>query len=118
MSIIQFTIHYRTDQRKKVQDFVDDYKSKTGIEIEELKIEKYWKEENQTQATFFTRIDLIRNEEKTFEILKLANVLATTKRHHWTFNGPHESGQLTFSCILNNDTKDEHVTWANIELED
>lgn len=118
MSIIQFTINYRTNQKHKVQDFVDDYKSKVGIEIEELKIEEYWKEEDEMQATFLTRINSIRNEEKVFEILKMANALATTKRHRWTFNGPHESGQLIFGCILNNDNKDEPVTWANIELED
>lgn len=118
MSIIQFTINYRTNKKQKVQDFIDDYKSKAGIEIQELKIEKYWKEEDQMQATFFTRVDSIRNEEKTFTILKIANILATSKRHGWTFNGPHDSGQLTFGCIFNNDSKDEPVTWANIELED
>jgi len=92
MSIIHFTINFRTNQKHKVQDFVDDYKSKSGIEILELKIEKYWKEEDQIQATFFTKIDLTRSEEKTFEILKMANNLATTRHHCWTFNGPHESG--------------------------
>ena len=118
MSIIQFTINYRTNQRQKLQDFVDDYKLRAGIEIQDLKIEKYWKEEDQMQATFFTRVDSIRSEEKTFRVLKMANVLVTTKRHRWTFNGPHESGQLIFGCIFNNDNKDEPVTWANIELED
>lgn len=118
MSIIRFTINYRTNQKQKVQDFVDDYKSKAGIEIQELKIQKYWKEEDQMQATFFTTVDLIRSEEKTFRILEMANLLATTKRHRWTFNGPHENGQLIFGCIFNNDSKDEPVTCANIELED
>lgn len=118
MSIIQFTINYRTNQKQKVQAFVDDYKLKVGIEIQELKIEKYWKEEDQMQATFFTRVDSISNEEKIFKILKMANLLATTKRNRWTFNGPHESGQLIFGCIFNNDSKDEPVTWANIDLED
>lgn len=118
MSIIRFTFNYRTDQKQKVQDFVDDYISKAGIEIHELKIERYWKEGDQMQATFSTRVDSIRSEEKTFRILKMANLLATTKRGRWTFNGPHENGHLTFGCIFNNDNEDEPLRWANIELED
>ena len=118
MSIIHFTINYRTNQKQKVQDLVDDYKSKAGIEIHDLRIERYWKEEDQMQATFFANTNLIGKEEKTFDILRMANILATTKQHRWTFNGPHENEQLTFGCILNNNNKDEPLTWANIELED
>jgi len=118
MSTIQFTINYRTNQEQKVHDFLDNYVLKAGIEIQDLKIERYWKEKDQMQATFLAKTDSIRSEEKTFEILKLANVLASTNRHHWTFNGPYENGGLTFGCLFNNDNKDEPLTWANIELED
>jgi hypothetical protein len=118
MSIIRFTINYRTTQQKKLEDFVDSYRLRVGIEIQELKIECYWKEAAQMQATFFTTTDLIRSEEKVFQILTMANILSTTDRHRWTFNGPHENGELIFGCILNNDIKDEPLTWACIELED
>lgn len=118
MSTIHFTINYRTSHKKKVKDFIDDFVNRAGIEIQELKIERYWKMEDQMQAIFFTVIDSTKVEEKTFQILRLANILAVTSRHHWTFNGPHENGQLVFWCILNNDNKDEPLTWANIELVD
>jgi hypothetical protein len=113
-----FIINYRTDQKEKIENFVDDYSSKAGIEIKDLKIERYWKEKDQMQATFFTTTDSIQAEEKTFQILRMANILATTKRNRWTFNGPHDNGQLTFSCIFNSDNTEEPLTWANIELED
>jgi hypothetical protein len=117
MTRIHFTINYRTNDKQKAQDFVDEYRQKAGIEIEELTIERYWKEKDQMQAVFFTRIASTRVEEKTFAILRLANVLAKS-RYRWTFNGPYENEQLTFACIFNNDNKDEPLTWANIELED
>jgi hypothetical protein len=118
MSKIYFTINYKTNQKSKVQNFVDDYTSKAEIEIQEVKIERYWKNEDQMQATFFTTLDSISREEKTFKILTMANILATTTRHRWIFVGPHDSEKLTFGCILQNDKDDEPLTWANIELED
>jgi hypothetical protein len=117
MSKIYFRFNYRTDQKRKVEDFIADYKLKAGIEIEELKIERYWKEKDQMQATFMLQPALTGKEETIFLILKLANILGTSK-FRWTFNGPQENEHLSFSCIFNNDNHDEPLTWANIELGD
>ena len=118
MSTIYFTVNYRSGKKNKVEDFIQAYVSKAGIQIEELKIEIYWKDKNYMQATFSMKIESSRKEDKTFQILELANILAPSQRHQWTFNGPHENGELTFSCVLNNDSKDQPVAWASIELED
>ena len=118
MSTIHFTIHYRTNQKQKVQGFIDQYSVQCGIEIHDLKIERYWKGKDQLQASFFITTKLTQREEKIFQILALANMLATTTQHSWTFNGPHENGQLVFECIFNNTKEDQPLRWAHIALED
>ena len=118
MSKIYVAINYRVNQKSKVQNVVDAYIATAGVEITDLTIERYWKEADQMQATFFITLGPMSREEKTFKVLTLANMLAKTTQYRWTFVGPHVNKDLTFGCILQNDRDDDPLVWANIELED
>ena len=117
MGIIRFKINYEVKQKRKLEDFLDRYQSEIGFEFKDLVIERYWKMEEQFQAIFFIETDSLEKEKRIYEALTMANKLWSTGASNWTINGPYESGQLIFECVLNNANDDQPLKWAHIELE-
>lgn len=116
MKKIRFKINYEVKHKRKFEEFIDRYQEEIGLEFKELKIERYWKIEEQFQANFFIESDSTEREKKIYEILTWANKLWSSGHSNWTINGPHESESLIFECILNNDNDDQPLKWAHIEI--
>ena len=117
MERIRFKINFETKQKRKFQDFLELYQKKIGLEFQELKIDKYWKIEEQFQANFFVETDLKEKENRVYEVLVYANKLESSGDFNWTINGPHENQSLIFECILNNENDDQPLKWAHLEIE-
>lgn len=86
--------------------------------MEQLEIERYWKIKGQFQASFIVKTGAESNEERTYEVLIMANKLLEAGNGQLCINGPFENGSLSFECFLNNDHSDQPLKWAHLELED
>lgn len=117
MERVQFKINYEVKQKRKFEEFLDRYQDQIGLEFKELKIERYWKIEEQFQADFFVETDLKEKEKRIYEVLVFANKLESSGTLNWTIDGPHENESLIFECILNNENDDQPLKWAHLELE-
>ena len=117
MGKIRFRVNYQIKQKRKFEEFLDRYQTEIGLKFIELKIERYWKIEEQFQATFLIQTDSTSNEKRVYETLTMANQLWSTDSLKWIINGPHEDESLIFECIFNNDNDDQPLKWAHLELE-
>lgn len=117
MGRIRFKINYEVKQKRKFEDFLNRYQTEIGFPYQELKIERYWKIEEQFQADFFIETSSIDKEQQVYEILTLANRLSESGYPNWSFNGPYDNEDLSFECILNNTNEDQPLKWAHLELE-
>lgn len=117
MGIIRFKINYEVKQKRKFEDFLDRYQTKIGFPFQGLKIERYWKIEEQFQADFFIETSSFDKEQQVYEILTLANRLYESGYSNWIFNGPFYNEVLSFECILNNTNDNQPLRWAHLELE-
>ena len=120
MTKIRFRINFETKVKRKFEEFLDGFQQKTAYDFHDLKIEKYWKIENQYQANFILKLENQKKEQIVFEILKFANCLYPTKDGTWIINGPYENENKTinFECILNNMNLQQSLKWASIEIEE
>ncbi|WP_321533043.1 hypothetical protein [uncultured Desulfuromonas sp.] len=116
MNTIGFKINYQVKQKQKFEKFLNRFKSEIGYELINLKIEKYYKIENQFQARFYIEARNKTEEKLVYEVLKLSNKLWSSGNLNWVFNGPHEFENIIFECILNNENDDQPLKWAHIEL--
>lgn len=117
MTKIRFNIIYECKLKRKFEKFLKIYSRQTGFNFLEMKLEKYWKEQKQFQATFFTETESMNKEIVVYEVLCLANKLYSTGYGRWTIYGPHENESLKFECILNNYCDDQPLKWAHIEID-
>lgn len=114
---IRFTLNYEIDHKRRVEKHLDIFSKEIGKDLPNVKIERYWKIPDQFQAQFVLASEHTKKEKLIFEVLTLTNKFSLPKRVNWLVNGPHESGNLTFDCILNNESHDHSLKWAHIQLE-
>ncbi len=117
MGIIRYKINYEVKEKRKFEQFLEQYQEEIGYNLEELKIERYWKIEEQFQATFLIKTESSEKEKRVYETLILANKLVNTVDYNLKVYGPHDNGFLTFRCFVNNEKDDQPLKWAWLEIE-
>lgn len=118
MPDILFTVNYEVKQKRKFSDFLTLFASKIERELINLKIETYWKIEEQFQAQFLIKSEFKENDERVYELLLLANKLSdNTASGTWSFIGPFQDDQhLHFECIFSNSNSSQPLKWAHLQL--
>ena len=111
---INYRINFEVKLKRRLDKYLTLYGEEVGSTLNNLKIDKYWKDERQFQAEFQVALGNITNAEAVYQTLTLANTLQSGV---WMVNGPHENGTLVFECILNNENDDQPLKWAHLEIE-
>jgi hypothetical protein len=116
MALLHFTLNFQTEQKRKLERFIEEFLGTVGSRAQSLSIDRYDKISNQMQARFEIETDTLQKEVAVYEMLSLANKLCNTRKSRWTFLGPYDEGNLSFECILNHDNESHPLKWAHIEL--
>jgi len=117
MSKIHFTINYEIKTKRKLEKFLEEYKGKIGFELRELKIDRYWKIQEQFQAVFYIESDLMEKEQLVYQTLVLANKLSLGVSNRWIMMGPYENESRHFECMFDNKEGNQPLKWVHVQLE-
>ncbi len=83
---VSWKIYLRVNNELKATKLINQIKQKIDLELLELSITKYWKDETLFETTFKTKIvDEISEAEATVHILQLANCLG----YRWEVGCPN-----------------------------
>lgn len=116
--MIRARLNYRTQHSHKLEAFILKLCESLSLQIDQLKIEKYWKVEGQFQASFLITNAFDNDEQLVFNMLRIVNALKKGKEEIITVNGPSYLGaQINFECFLNGMEDSNLLQWLHLEIE-
>ncbi len=115
MARVNFRINYQVLQKRKFEQYLEQYSKNLGAPLHDLLIERYWKISEQFQASFWVELDAASVERAVYQMLIWANLLTS---RGWSIIGPQVDNNLAFECIYSDNESDNPLKWAHLEFED